>query len=153
MALLDFIKNGQQQSATQSSQNQKSETAKEMYTREAAREKSAVKPMDQMPPDQQGKVEAIREKLQKATQHIQQNAPAQQGAPTDSTARPEPMRQNMVSQDKAAPALSPTSGQAGVTAAGKSAATPSQDSSAKSQEKSAQRAPQTVPRRQPSWER
>ena len=136
----------QQPSAGNTSAKEPS-TAKEMYARQTEQEKTNRKPMDQMPPEQQGKVEAIREKLQKATQHIQQNAPAQRGAPTESTTRPEPMRQNMVNQDKAAPALSPTTGQAGVTAEGKSAATPSQESSAKSQEKSAQRAPQTVPRR------
>jgi hypothetical protein len=156
MAFLDFVRNsgtGQEQSAAGNTQTQKPATAKEMYKQQAEQEKPGRKALNQMPPDQQAKVEAISAKLQKATQHIQQKNTVQPGAPSDSGASPEPMRQNMAGQDKAAPALSPTSMQAGITAAEKGATAPSQESSAKSPEKQALRARQTVPRRPPSWER
>ncbi|MGA3091777.1 MAG: hypothetical protein ABSD75_24480 [Terriglobales bacterium] len=155
MAFLDFIRNreaSQQQSVAEKSQEQKPMNAKEMYSRQAQQDGASQKSMGQMPPDQQGKVEAIRTELQKATQHTQQNAPTQQAAPTDSAASPEPMRQNMVGQDKTTPALSPTSAQAGMTAT-KDAATKSNETPAKAPEKTPQHAPQTVPRRPPSWER
>jgi hypothetical protein len=54
----------------------------------------------------------------------------------------------MENQDKAAPALSPTSMQAGARDVEKEAPAPSTDSQAKTQER-----PQTIARSTPSWER
>jgi hypothetical protein len=142
-----------QEPVAQNTQAQKPSNAKELYTQRAGQETTNRKPMDQMPPDQQVKVEAIKEKLEKATRHIQQKDTARPQEPADSTTSPQPMRQNMMSQDKGAPALSPTSAQAGATAPEKNTATPSQESPAKAPEKSAPRAPQTMARRPPSWER
>jgi len=63
------------------------------------------------------------------------------------------MRQNMTSQDKAAPALSPTSAQQGKTANEQDGPAPSEDASSKSQESSQEQTRQTIARRPPSWER
>jgi hypothetical protein len=76
----------------------------------------------------------------------------EQPSAADSTGGREAMRQNMSNQDKAAPSLSPTSNQAGMTAT-KDAAARSNETPAKAPEKTPQRAPQTVQRRPPSWER
>jgi hypothetical protein len=62
------------------------------------------------------------------------------------------MRQNMTGQEKAAPALSPTSTQAGKTAE-KGGPAPPEERGAKGPEKPSARPQQTVPRRPPSWER
>jgi hypothetical protein len=146
MAFLDFIKNRQQPSQ-ETSAAPKPETAKEMYTRQAEQDRGSVKPVESMAPDQQARVEAVKSNLQKASLHVGTEAPAT-SAP-DATANPQPMRQNMMSQENAAPDMSPTSAQAGgraVDVEGPSApsATPS---------KSQSQAPQTVERRPPSWER
>ncbi len=61
-----------------------------------------------MPPDQQAKVEAIKARLEKATQHINKDANTpSSAAPSDGNR--EAVRQNQTAQDKTAPALSPTS--------------------------------------------
>jgi hypothetical protein len=63
------------------------------------------------------------------------------------------MRQNMTGQDKAAPALTPTSAQAGQPSTEKKVPSPSNNAPAKAPQKDGARSPQTVPRRPPSWER
>lgn len=149
MPFLDFIHNrnaSQQQSVAQTSQSQAPENAKQMYARQAAEEKANEKPIDRLPADQRVQVEAIKAKLEKATQHITKDAGSV--APASSDGSREAMRQNMTGQDKTAPALSPTSAQAGKTAGEKSPA----NEPAKTQDKPTQR-PQTMPRPRPSWER
>ena len=140
MRLLNWIKNRGQQPVAEKPQTR--ETAKEMYSRQAAQEKAT--PMDRMPPDQQAKVEAIKASLEKATQHIDKSAHAPSSAPADGTGGREAARQNMTGHDKAAPALSPTSAQA--------AKPPSEKLPGKAPDKPQER-PQTVPRPRPSWER
>ena len=153
MALLDFIKNrqAQQQSKEQAAQP-KPETARNMYARQGEQERASSRPMDQMPPQQQAKVEEVKAQLQKATQHLDQQAPANAPAPADATASPQPMRQNMMAQDKAAPAQSPTSAQLGQTANDKCPSAPSREGQSRTQESSQQRA-KTMARTTPSWER
>jgi len=143
----------QEQPSAQNPPRNEPATAKELYRQQAAQAGGDDKAMQRMPPAQQAKVEAIREKLQKATQYREPNTPAMAPTSADSPTSNEPMRQNMVSQDKAAPALSPTSAQAGKTAPDKSVATATKETPAKTQEKPVPRAPQTVGRRPPSWER
>ena len=154
MAFLDFIKNRQteQRSAGQPSQQQKPETAKEMYAQQAAQEKTAPKALDQMAPEQWAKVEDIKAKMKQATQYLRQNEQPASPDRADGATGPQPMAQKMTSQDKAAPALSPTSAQAGTRATEQEAPGPSGESQAKAQEKSQGR-PQTIARRPPSWER
>jgi hypothetical protein len=153
MAILDFIKNrqAQQQSKDQAAQP-KPETAREMYARQGEQERASSRPMDQMPPQQQAKVEEVKAEMQKATQHLDHQAPANAHAPADATANPQPMRQNMMAQDKAAPQQSPTSAQLGQTANDKSASAPSREGQSQSQDSSQQRA-KTMARTTPSWER
>jgi hypothetical protein len=156
MALLDFMKDrkaGQQQGVADKSQEQKPQNAKEMYTQQAAQEKATQRPVEQIPEADKAKAREVGQRIEKATQHLQQDAPAQPSVPTDGTGGPEPMRQTMAGQDKSAPSLSPTSAQAGTPATQKSAPSASNEPSAKPQEKSAQRRQQTVPRPRPSWER
>jgi hypothetical protein len=156
MALLDFMKDrkaGQQQTVASKSQGQTPQTAKEMYTQQDTQEKVTQKPVEQIPEADKAKARDVGQRIDKATQHLQQNAPTQPSAPADGTGNREPMRQTMAGQDKSAPSLSPTSAQAGTPATEKNAPTPSNAPSAKPQEKSAQRTQQTVPRPRPSWER
>lgn len=142
MALLDFIKNRQQQPAEAS--QQKPETAKEMYSREASEGRAGQKPVEQIPDNAKSAARDLGARLDNASQPIQQTGPAQASAP-EGASGPEPMRQKMTAQDKDAPELSPTSGQMGQTANEKEAA-PAQESSEKSQRP-------TIARPTPSWER
>ena len=148
MAFLDFIKNRQQPGAEQS-QQQKPETAKEMYTRQAEQERAGQKPVQQLPDSEKSQARELGARLDKATQHLRQDAAPQTPARADSTGSREPMRQKMMAQDEHAPALSPTSAQRGQTANEKS---PSPATSEKTPEQSQQR-PQTIARPTPSWER
>lgn len=154
MPMLDFIKNrhARQQSAEQPSQQSKPETAREMYAQQASQEKATARTMDQMPTEQKGRVDQIKADLQKASQNPGQDAPPNTPAPADSTASPQPMAQKMMNQDKAAPALSPTSAQAGTRATEQQQSAPSENSQSKAQKGSPDRS-QTVARRPPSWER
>jgi hypothetical protein len=145
VALLDFIKNrnaARQQSVAQT-QQQKPETAKEMYSRQDA-QKTTSNAVDRMPPEQLAKVDEIKARMEKATQHVGQNAAAPQQSSGEEPGNRQAMRQNMVSQDKTAPSMSPTSAQAGKPE--------SEKAPARTPQKSSQR-PHTVARRPPSWER
>lgn len=153
-AMLDWIKNrnaSQQQSTAEKSQDAKPETAKQMYTREATRETANQKPLTQMPPEQQAKVDAIKETLAKATQHMDKNTPTSAPAPGGGSESPEAARQKMSQQDKAAPALSPTDASAGNTVSEKTQSAPQQSPKAP-QNTPGQTSP-TLPRPRPSWER
>jgi hypothetical protein len=147
MALLDFIKNrgGQRAVGEQQSQQQTPETAKQMHTREALEEKATAKPVSQIPEDQRAKAAEVGEKIQAAIK-VQgpDNVP---DPPSGGASSAQPMRQQMMSQDKAAPAMSPTSAQAGVTETEQKSNAPSQ-----AQESSPSRQ-QTIARPAPSWER
>jgi hypothetical protein len=157
MPFLDFISKNrqtfQQEPVAKKTQEQKPDTAKEMYTRQSAQEKVNQKPREQLPQEQKAELAEVKARLEKATQHIGQNAPASSPSPPDSASTPQPMRQNMTGQDKAAPALSPTSAQAGQPATEKNAPEPSNESQAKTPEKAAGRTQQTLPRPRASWER
>jgi hypothetical protein len=143
VAFLDFVKNrnaSQQQPVAEKSQAQKPETAKEMYTREAAQEKAnRVAPTA----DQEARAQKIGDELRKATQHLEHRDFGPSNAPAGSGSNA-PQLQKQNKQDKAQEALSPTDDAAGKTAV--------QDKQPK-QEKASDRRPQTVPRRAPSWER
>jgi hypothetical protein len=154
MAFLDFIKNreGQRPVAEQQSQQQKPETAKEMYTRKDAQDRAAMKPLDQIPADKQARVDAVRAEFEKSTQHQEESAPSAMPAPADATASPQPMQQKMMSQDKPAPDLSPTSAQKGTKAMEQEAPAASDQAQSKAPEKSADQS-KTIARRPPSWER
>src|SRR5579859_4501115 len=145
MAFLDFIKNreGQRPVAEQQSQQQKPENAREAHILKDAQDKAALKPVQQMPEADKSQARELGARLDKATQHIQQNTPALTSAPADSTSSPEPMRQNMTGQDKAAPDLSPTSAQLGQVGHEKEAAAPSQEQAQKTRQP-AQQPNQTV---------
>jgi len=141
MALLDFIKNrqeSQQHSAAQTTQEQKPETAKEMYTRQDAQEKTASKSIT---PEIKAQADRAMTTMNKASEHVQ--SPAKRTAPETGSA-PQAQLQNQSRQDKSQEALSPTDGTAGKTAVQGKEKTP---------EKAPQRAQQTVPRTAPSWER
>ncbi len=141
MAFLDFINNrqeSQQQSVAQTSQEQKPETAKEMYARQDAQAKASAK---QITPEIKAQADRATATMNKATEHVQ--SPAKRTAPETGSA-PQAQLQNQSRQDKAQEALSPTDGASGKTAL--------QDKE-KAPEKAPQRAQQTMPRRPPSWER
>jgi hypothetical protein len=141
MAFLDFVNNrqgAQQQAVAQKAQEQKPETAKEMYARQDAQHKAASK---NITPEIKAQADRAMATMNKASGHAQ--SPAKRTAPETGSA-PQAQLQNQSRQDKAQSALSPTDGAAGKTAI--------QDKE-KAPEKTPQRAPQTMPRRPPSWER
>jgi hypothetical protein len=104
-----------------------------------------------MPPEQQAKVDAIKETLAKATQHIDHRAATASPSPTGGNESPEAARQKMSRQDKAAPALSPTDASAGKTVSEKTQSGPEQ--SPKAPQNTQGQASPTLPRPRPSWER
>lgn len=155
MGLLDFIKNrqGQSQATEQQSQQQRPETAKEMYTRQAAQERASQKPEPQIADAEKSKAKELGGRIDIVAQGTQQIAPAQTPAPQGGASSPEPQRQMMTGQDKVAPPLSPTSAQLGKAAKEQDAPAPSQDAAAKSQERSQEQARRTIARTTPSWDR
>jgi hypothetical protein len=117
MAFLDFIRNreGQRPAGEQQSQQEQPETAKQMYTRQAAEEQANAKPVDRdMKPEQRAVMSDVQTKMRSSAEQPSETA-APSSAPADATANPQPMRQNMMNQDKAAPESSPTSAQSGAT--------------------------------------
>jgi len=154
MGFLGWIKNRSSQNHQPDSNRApepRPENAKRMYARQDGQERANLTPMDRMPPDQRAQVDAIKAKLEKATRHIDTNAPAPLPAAGESGGGHTAERQNMAGQEKTAPALSPTSAQAGKTP-NENAPVPSTEPPAKTQDKAVSR-PQTVPRPRPSWER
>jgi hypothetical protein len=139
MAFLDFIKNrdaSQQQPVADKSQ-ESSQTAKEMYTRQAAQEKAAEKPIT---PEIKAQADRALATINKASQHLE--SAARPAAP-ESGGSPAAQLQKQDHQDKTQKALSPTDSGAGKT--------PSQENG-KAPEKTQGR-PSTLPRPRPSWER
>jgi hypothetical protein len=132
-----------QEPVDEKTHQQQPENAKTMYTRKAEQEKANLKRIDRLSPDQQIKLDAIKERFEKATQNIGQktNTPS----PTDAGGSPEVSRQNMTGQDRTAPALSPTNAHAGQPVTNKEKS-PSPQTEKKAEHK-------TLPRPQPSWER
>jgi hypothetical protein len=155
MAFLDFISNrqGQRPAGEQQSQRQKPEAAKEMNTRGAAQQNAPAKQFENMRPDQQAKVKEAQTLFRQGTQEMAQAPSVRAQAPADSTESPQVMAQKSMNQDKAAPALSPTSAQKGTRATEKESAAPAQDASTQSKERSQEQTRQTIARRPPSWER
>jgi hypothetical protein len=150
MGFVDWIKNRGQQPAAEQTSQQPSETAKQMYTREAAEEKA--KPISQIPPDQQARVDQVKSDMQKATQ-VQGEASQAPSHSSEDGASPEAMAQKSMSQDKTAPKLSPTSAKDGMRPSDEERSAPAETPS-QSQEKSPESSQQrTIPRPPPSWER
>jgi len=149
MGWKDWIPNRGQQHVAEKPKAQKPQNAKQMYARQDGQEQANRTPLDRMPPEQRAQVDAIKAKLEKATQHIDGNAQRPSPASSDSDGGREAARQNMAGQEKTAPALSPTSVQAGKTAQEKPTS-PSQETPRTDKRQSR---PQTVPRPKPSWER
>lgn len=145
MALLDFIKNRNQQ--TSEAPEQRTETYKQSKTREAELERANARPVDRVSPRQQAMMAEAQEQWRNATQQPEKSS-APSPAPADAATNPQPMVQKMENQDKAAPALSPTTIQAGARESEKEAPAPSAESQQKSQERT-----QTIARPTPSWER
>jgi hypothetical protein len=115
MALLDFIKNrGEQRPAgEQRSQQQKPDNAKQMYTQKDAEDRANAKPiaLDQK---QEASVKEAGDLFRKGSASPEPGPEAPTPAPTESNTAPQqPMVQASMSQDKTAPALSPSSAQAG----------------------------------------
>ena len=141
MDLLGFIRDraGKQQPSTAESTQQKPETAKEMYSRQAVEEKAnRIAPT----PDQEARAQKIGEELRKATQHMEQPSKASTNAPAEGGGNAA-QRQNQNHQAKAQESLSPTDDASGKTAGQEKSPV---------QEKAPERA-QTIARRPPSWER
>jgi len=136
MGLIDWIKNRGQQPTEQQSQQQ-SEVSKETSARS-----SSEKTVGQLPENVRSEARDLGAKLDQATRNIQTDAPASPQAPADATDNQQPMRQNMMSQETAAPALSPTSAQDGV---------PMKD--VEGPEAPAATPRPTIARTTPSWER
>ena len=143
MALLDFIRNRQQQSTEQQAQP-KPETAREMYANQAEQGQTGQRSVSQLSEADKTQARELGSRLDAATQQSRQNDRSAAPPTTGDAGSPEPMRQNMMSQDKPAPDLSPTSAQHGAVAHEQEAP---QNSPTESQR------PQTIAWPTPSWER
>jgi hypothetical protein len=137
MGLIDWIKNRGQQSSEQPSQQQQPEVSQDNSARS-----SSEKTVSQLPENVRSEARDLGARLDQATRNIQSDAPASPQAPADATDNQQPMRQNMMSQENAAPALSPTSAQDGV---------PMKD--VEGPEAPAATPRPTIARTTPSWER
>jgi hypothetical protein len=147
MAFLDFIKNRQSQQQPSESAA-KPETAKEMYTREAGQEKPAFKPNELSQSDKASLTKA-QELYQQGTSQGKDSPQVPAPAPEGATSA-QPMAQMSMNQDKAAPALSPTSAQTGTRT--NEQESPSAPNESQTQSKAQEQA-KTMARRPPSWER
>lgn len=146
MAFLDFIKNRMarpQQADAPKAQQSKPETAKQMYSREAA-QPARQNNLDSLPGNERVRLDEIKARIEKATHYAGPDSPARQASHGDAPVSQEAMRQNMRAQDKNAPSMSPTSAQAGMT---------SVESGASLRPTPTPKVQQTVARRPPSWER
>jgi hypothetical protein len=155
MAFLDFIKNRQQQPAEQAAPA-KQDTARDYHVRQDTNDKAALKPMDSLPDQPRAELNEVKSRMEKATQHLNQDAAVSAPAPQDGASSPEPLRQNMASQDKAAPDHSPTSMQAGLTSLEKDAPAVTSEPKAKespSPSPTPDPAPTPSPRGRGGWER
>ncbi len=127
MGFLSFIKERQTQQPQeeQQSQQQKTETAKQMYSREAVEQAGGTKPVS-LTPAQEASAKEAAGLFRQGTQATVEVTPAPTPTPGDGASNQQPMKQNMMGQDKEAPALTPTSAQAGrsVSEIGPPAATP-----------------------------
>jgi hypothetical protein len=143
MAFLDFMNDRQGQRPAgeqQSQQDRKPETAKEMYTREAAQDKANRIPATA---EQKEQAQKIGTEMRQANEPNQEPSPSAPSAPEDRGSNAAQL-QNQSNQGKEQKALSPTDDAAGKTAV---------QEKQQSQEKQTQRPQQTVARRPPSWER
>src|SRR5579871_3033888 len=109
---LGFIRDRHSQQASETPQ-QKPETAKEMYSRQAVGPSKSVRNLSQA---QRTEAKEIGSELRQATQEISSTSTSPAAAPAPVGSNPEAMRQKMMQQDNAAPSLSPTTAQRGVTA-------------------------------------
>jgi hypothetical protein len=150
MALLKFLKERQQQ--VNQDKPAQPETAKQMYARQEA-QRSAQSPMDKMPAEQRAKVDEIKARIERATQHTGQEVSTRQTSPGDTPVTQEAMRQNMTGQDKTAPAMSPTSELAGKTSLERGDAVRPSPTPPRPPQKMTPKPQQTIARRPPSWER
>lgn len=138
MRFISWIKNqGKQQSVAEKQQPAKPETAKEMYSRQAAQEMAAERPIT---PEIKAQADRALSTINKASQHLHSQSAPQAPDGGGNAA----YLQKQDHQGKAQEALSPTDGRAGKSAA--------QDKD-KAPEKTVSQVPKTVARRPPSWER
>ena len=148
MPFLDRFRGSKEQQPVveqQSQQQPRNEVSRDVSTTRS-QEQFAAKPAEYVRPDQQSRLAEAQALYNKGTQEVQQTTPAPTSAPDDGTTNPQPMRQAMSGQDKAAPDLSPTSAQRGVR--GVEVERPSAPAQTPAQ---SQR--QTIARPAPSWER
>ena len=115
MAFLDFIKNrkaAQQQTVAPKPQERAPGNAREYFAREDARERAALKPIESLPAGEKAKLDDIKARFEKNTQHFSTNARSENMP--DVAGTQEAMRQKMTRQETIAPEMSPTSAERGV---------------------------------------
>jgi hypothetical protein len=153
MAMLDFIKNRQQQKPqNQPQQSQKPEPTKNVAAEQSAHEKATAM-VNQMKPQERARVEEVKTNAEAYLKEVNQNtAPAPAPASADGASSPQPMAQKMMSQDKAAPELSPTSAQKGTRATEQEAPRQTEDKQAQVEKNTQERSRQERAKGQ-SWER
>jgi hypothetical protein len=146
MGMLDFIKN--RGSRQQPPEQAKPETAKQMYTREAAQEKPSARAINDLSAGDKASLSKAQELFAKGTRQAQES-PAMPAPQAEGATAPQPMAQMSMNQDKSAPALSPTSAQQGTRAHEQESPASAKQNPSPSQEQ----AKPTMARRPPSWER
>jgi hypothetical protein len=93
-------------------QEQKLESAKEMYTQREAQEKATQKSVEQIPEADKAVAGEAEERMDKAMRHPGQSTPGPSAPPGEGGNSSEAGRQDITGLGKAVSALSPTSGQA-----------------------------------------
>jgi hypothetical protein len=104
MAFLDWINRNRQQAVAEKAQQPKAENAKQWHAPEATLEKGAQEPNNTPPPAVETRLDVIRAKLGRATQHHDPNGDGPPNRPAGGAADREAMRQNLTGLDRTAPA-------------------------------------------------
>lgn len=137
MGFISWIVNKRKE-APAATPGRRPENAKQMYTRQAATEKTP--PVEQIPDKDKGAAKAIGERIDRMTQHLR-NQLSEPSGQAGSGESPAAARQNMTGQETPQAALSPTDGRAGTI-----------DGQAKQPEQAKPSVKKTLPRPAPSWE-
>lgn len=158
MAFLSFIQNRHQQSsaAEPQSQSQVPATIQQKVAQQAAQDKALRPSVEALPPETKAQAVEAAQRLKHFEHQESGISPAPTPRASETTERPEALRQAMTGQDKGAPAMSPTDGQMGKTGQEQTAHARSSDAPAKETEGLSPSAPPTpnMPaRNRGGWER
>lgn len=103
MAFLDWINRNKQQPVAEKPQAPRAENAKQPHTPEAALQKAAQEPNNTPSPAVETRLDAIRARLERATQHHDPDGDGPPNRPAGDAPKRAAMPQNLTGQDRTAP--------------------------------------------------